>query len=70
VTSARKVYDQDEMVGELMICWDCTRAAGIDITGDGPESDALVRPVASLGHVVGLADPTQTYRLSCGHVVI
>lgn len=55
------------MTPERLVCYDCTRAAGLNVMDD---ATALKRPVVALGPVVNNADPTQTYKLACGHTTI
>lgn len=46
---------------DTMPCYICAVGSG---------ANAVDRKVTALGHVVGAADPTQTYVLDCGHVAI
>lgn len=52
---------------ETLPCYDCTREAGLSVMDD----EAVIRrEVIALGPVVNPADPTQSYKLACGHTVI
>ena len=48
-------------IGEMLECWQCPTA-----TFDDP----AMRECVALGSVINPADPTQSYKLECGHVTI
>lgn len=64
--------DEDDGVGglkgHLLPCYDCTRAQGLPVHDD---DKCVKQPVVSYGPVVNDPfDPTQSYKLSCGHYTI
>lgn len=60
--------DEAVGIGLEVPCYDCTRAAGLPVDDD---SACVQRRIAALGPVVNDPfDPTQSYRLECGHVTI
>lgn len=71
-------YEHELARGELAFCpetMDCYECAQLDLPNEGPPilEDQwghmyVERTVVALGPVVNQADPTQTYRLDCGHL--
>lgn len=50
--------DENWPVGSTMLCYQCKPITGVE------------RVCTALGPVTGRADPTQTYKLECGHTAI
>lgn len=53
-------------VGHQLPCYDCQPHETTDDDGN----PASMRECVELGPVVNRADPTQSYKLSCGHLAI
>lgn len=51
-------YREDYPVGEMIDCYSCKPVVGVK------------RRCVALGPIVNRADPTQSYRLDCGHLAI
>jgi hypothetical protein len=49
---------RDYPIGEMLECYECKPVEG------------LLRKCVAFGPVVNRADPTQSYRLECGHLAI
>jgi hypothetical protein len=58
-------------VGELLECYICLRECpDALIEKDDHGFPCVMRECVALGPVVNRADPTQSYKLSCGHYAI
>jgi hypothetical protein len=61
-------YDPNYPVGYQMPCYQC--ATSTTVTRDAEGWPCVMRECVSLGPITNKADPTQTYRLACGHTGI
>jgi hypothetical protein len=57
---------RDYPIGEMLPCWECRPQTDRDADGN----PCVMRECVARGPVTNRADPTQTYKLSCGHLTI
>lgn len=65
-SARRHEAGQDYPIGDMLPCYQCPKVG----RGHGHAGTAPLRRCTGEGPVVNRADPTQTYRLECGHVTI